>query len=265
MTSAAAFYRRALEQMLERRTDTIDRGLVEGAALVLAPHPDDETIACGGLIAAKRSGGQRVDVMVATDGATSHTSTVLTPDELVELRRAEVREATRRLGVANDQLHLLELPDGRLAEYATSAGRALASLLSTQEYDQLFLPSRRDWNADHRALAAIGATAAEPHRSSLRLYSYPVWFFEPWAWYEPGASRPAKAWQSVIRPVIGLGRARVLGLDIDEVLAIKVHALEAYQSQLTNFTGEDDWAVIPPSLIDRACSTFELYFEGVGP
>lgn len=265
MTSAAAFYRRAIEQMLERRTDRIDDSLVEGAALVLAPHPDDETIACGGLIAAKRSAGHHVDVVVATDGATSHTSTALTPDELVELRRAEVREATRRLGVANDQLHLLELPDGRLAEHEASASQALVSLLSTNAYDQVFLPSRRDWNVDHRALAAIGATAAEPHRSSVRLYSYPVWFFEPWAWYEPGASRPAKAWQSLIRPFVGLGRARVLGLDIDEVLSIKVHALEAYRSQLTNFTGENDWAVLPPSLIDRACSTIELYFEGVGP
>jgi LmbE family N-acetylglucosaminyl deacetylase len=251
--------------MLERRTGPIDHGLVDGDALVLAPHPDDETIACGGLIAAKRSAGHRVDVVVATDGATSHTSTVLTPDELVEVRRAEVREATSRLGLANDQLHLLELPDGRLGQYAASATRALESLLSTHEYDQVFLPSRRDWNADHRALAAIGATVAGPHPSSARLYSYPVWFFEPWAWYDPGASRPAKAWQSLIRPIVGLGRARVLGLDVDGVLAIKVHALEAYQSQLINLTGEADWAVLPRSLIDRACATVELYFEGVGP
>lgn len=265
MTSAVGLYRRVLEQMVERRTAPIDHSLIEGDALVLAPHPDDETIACGGLIAAKRSAGHHVDVVVATDGATSHTSTVLTPDELVELRRAEVRQATRRLGLADDQLHLLELPDGRLDTYADTASRALESLLSTHDYDQVFLPSRRDWNADHRALAAIGATVAQPHRASVRLYSYPVWFFEPWAWYEPGASRPAKAWQCVVRPGVGLGRARVLGLDVDEVLAIKVHALEAYRSQLINFTGEADWSVLPRSLIDRACSTVEVYFEGVGP
>lgn len=264
MTSAAALYRKALEQMIERRTDRIDRSLVEGAALVLAPHPDDETIACGGLIVAKRAEGHHVDVVVATDGATSHTSTVLTPDELVELRQAEVLEATRRLGLADDGLHLLELPDGRLGENAAVASQAIDALLSTHEYDQVFVPSQRDWNDDHRALARIGAAAVATH-PAVRLYSYPVWFFEPWAWFEPGASRPAKAWQALIRPVVGFRRARVIGLDIDEVLAVKVHALEAYRSQLTNITGEADWEVLPGTLMDRACSTVELYFEGVGP
>lgn len=238
---------------------------MDGAALVLAPHPDDETIGCGGLIAAKRGAGHRVDVVVATDGATSHSSANLTPGELAERRRSEVVEATRRLGMDRAQLHLLGLPDGRLHQHEAAVRLAVDALLSAGDYSQLILPSRRDWNPDHRALAAIGAAAAEQQPSALRVFSYPVWFFEPWAWYEPTSPRPAKAWQAVSGPVAGLTRADVIGLDIDYVLAVKVHALEAYRSQLINVTGEEGWAVLPDSLIDRACATTEFYFEGVGP
>src|SRR5687767_3222241 len=71
--------------------------------LVLAPHPDDETIGCGATILRRRAAGTAVRVVVATDGRLSHRSAEVTPDELARIRAAEFREACSRLGVPADQ------------------------------------------------------------------------------------------------------------------------------------------------------------------
>lgn len=59
------------------------------STLVIAPHPDDETIGCGAAIARKRTAGTPVEVAVVTDGRHSHLSPLVSPTRLAELREAE--------------------------------------------------------------------------------------------------------------------------------------------------------------------------------
>ena len=258
-------FRRAVRHILDRRLVDRSEEIRAGSALVLAPHPDDETLACGGLIATKCRSGDDVTVMVATDGGDSHRSEVLSADRLVEIRDAEVREATARLGLPPDRLHLLGLDGGSLASNRADAESALSTLLAEHRPDQVFLPCRRDWNPDHRELAVIGLRLVASELPSARCFSYPVWFFEPWAWYDSDASKSLKLAQLMWRAIIGLARSRPLALDIDDVLACKVHALEAYRSQLTDITGEGEWNLLPADLVTMATAPREIFFRAPGP
>src|SRR4051794_2126286 len=73
--------------------------------LVLAPHPDDEVIGCGGLLALHLRDGRRVRVVVATDGAQAGGGAQ---------REAESRAALASLG--NAEVEFLRFPDRKLAE-----------------------------------------------------------------------------------------------------------------------------------------------------
>ena len=69
--------------------------------VVLSPHPDDETLGTGGLIAAARTAGQEVDVIVVTDGSGSHPRSKQYPSKrLVDLRYSEVHRAGLALGLS---------------------------------------------------------------------------------------------------------------------------------------------------------------------
>ena len=64
--------------------------LPAGPLLVIAPHPDDETLGCGGLIIRERLAGRLVRIVFLTDGSQSHRDhPSLTPTALAKLRKAE--------------------------------------------------------------------------------------------------------------------------------------------------------------------------------
>ena len=91
--------------------DGIDR------LVVLAAHPDDETLGAGGLIAYAARLGRTVDIVCATDGERSHPySPTHTPEELGRIRAEEARLAAEVLGA--DRVQRLELPDGDVEQRA---------------------------------------------------------------------------------------------------------------------------------------------------
>lgn len=125
------------------RWDTIAR------LLVVAPHPDDEIIGCGGLIQHVLAQGGDVTVIVMSDGAASHPGSVaFPPDRLRDERRRESLAALAHLGISHDSTHYLDLPDGRSGEW-TTVNRLDAVMADT--FDVVALPSPRDDHPDHRA------------------------------------------------------------------------------------------------------------------
>ena len=107
-----------------RRTSLLDRlavmseALLDAPALVAAPHPDDETLGCGGLLLARHARGVPASVVFLTDGAGSHQGGSSGPG-LAERRKAEGAEACRRLGAAPPEF--LNFPDGALHEHVEAA------------------------------------------------------------------------------------------------------------------------------------------------
>lgn len=155
----------------------IDDIIAPGPLAILAPHPDDETLGCGGLIAGARSLGRRVEVIVITDGSASHPgSRTYPPARLAALRREELSRAAEALGLSSDRLTHLDLPDAAPPEGVarTRALDEIETVLRASEAQTLCVTWRNDPHCDHQAAAAMADTLAArlPH---LRVWHYPIW------------------------------------------------------------------------------------------
>jgi hypothetical protein len=99
--------------------------------LVLAPHPDDETLGAGGLIARLRRAGVPVTIVAITDGEHAYADT----PNLADIRIPEQIEALHRLGVPERMIHRLHLPDRDVSGYedrlADQTAQAKPSNLAT--------------------------------------------------------------------------------------------------------------------------------------
>lgn len=128
---------------------------LEGPIVVIAPHPDDESLGCGGLIAGCMRYGQRLHVVFVTDGAASHRNSALwNRTRLVTCREAEAEEALRRLGAGGSERSFLRLADANMptpnaADYM-DARTALISILLDLGPKLVVVPWRRDPHRDHR-------------------------------------------------------------------------------------------------------------------
>lgn len=123
--------------------------------LVLAPHPDDETLCCGGTAALYAAARATVTVVVATDGDAARVD--LPPGELGRRRRAEVHDATAALGLPAPVL--LGLQDGGLENALDELTDEIAAHLATGP-DVVILPWFGDGHRDHVAVNRALAAAA---------------------------------------------------------------------------------------------------------
>jgi LmbE family N-acetylglucosaminyl deacetylase len=150
-----------------------------GAAplLILAPHPDDETLGCGGTIAEACARGHEVHVAVLTDGSMSHPrSRSWPPTRLVARRKAEARTATAILGLSPDRIRFLGEQDTK-APHDGPAFEALldrlCSLIREHRIGTICASWDGDPHCDHAAAAKLAAAAGR--RSGARQLAYPVW------------------------------------------------------------------------------------------
>ena len=214
--------------------------------LVLAPHPDDETFGCGALIARAAAAGQPVTVVVATDGARSATSDTLGPEDLVALRRTELRAACERLGVT--ELVELGYRDGTLDDRGTALAADVAAAVARHRPEAVLVPCAQDHHPDHRALhvAAVAAVRGSP-RPPL-LLAYPVWAWHAAPLFLGTGNRRALPglWLWAARQYASVRWWRV---PTDGHLERKRAAVAAYASQISNYTGEPGWSFLPPSFV----------------
>jgi LmbE family N-acetylglucosaminyl deacetylase len=163
--------------------------------LVVAAHPDDETLGAGGLIAECVRRGIRVRVIAVTDGG-----------ELAARRAAELDAAMRVLGTTATRLNFA---DGETREHRREIRDSLAAVIADLPVEALLVaPWRGDGHRDHRVVGEIVAELA----AGRRLVEYPVWL---WHWGQPAADE--MPWD------------RLASLPIDT--EIKARALDEYRSQ----------------------------------
>ena len=136
-----------------------------GAALVVAPHPDDECIGAGGATLLHRDQGDPVTVVAVTDGSASR-AVAGPPRARAAVRRREMAAACEALDVSLTWLGLLE---GQWEPEAARAG--LAPLIA--DADILYLPSIVDFHPEHLAVARLAAGLLHPHQS-VRVYELGV-------------------------------------------------------------------------------------------
>ena len=141
-------------------------------ALIVAPHPDDETIGAFGLISLLVRRGTAVLVLVATDGCASHPhSRRWPPRRLARERQRETRRAMRTISVSAARIRFLDLPDGRLPARRDAQAR-IARAIRQAAADLVVGPVANDDHADHRVVASAMQTA---RRAGARHLAYPVW------------------------------------------------------------------------------------------
>jgi LmbE family N-acetylglucosaminyl deacetylase len=228
--------------------------------LVLAPHQDDETLGCGGMIRIRRDEGADVHVAFLTDGMTSGAG-----EKLVGVRRNEAESAMALLGVDGPQVTFLGFPDGALRPQAASAMHDVLGLLRAYEPNEVFVTARTEPHADHAAAAEITLGAIERWDRPVVVNEYPIWSWYQWPWMPLPLTLDAATRARFLR--LMRSNARTCGplrllrefayvLDVDGVAQHKQAAIEQYSSQLDPPAGE-------PSLRDLGGGEFlEIFRSG---
>ena len=170
--------------------------------VVLAAHPDDETLGAGGLIRAAAHAGWPIHVISATAGEGSHPRSTTHPPELLgQIRERELRQAITNLA-PDAEVSCLKFPDGSLVDRVDELVARLVALIGIQGHETLLCaPWRHDGHPDHEAAGIAAAIAAA--RTDARLLEYPVWLWHwgqehdlPWSnlmsWQLDGSSSSAK-------------------------------------------------------------------------
>lgn len=209
--------------------------------VVVAPHPDDEVLGVGALMARLARQSVRVRVVAVTDGDAAYPSSpTLGPRELAAVRVDESERACGVLGV--DPPLRLGLADGAVEAHESQLEERLAELLAPG------VTCLATWSGDgHPDHEAVGrAASAACLRTGASLLSYPVWM---WHWALP--DDPAVPWQTV--SVVAL---------TDTEHELKRVAVECFATQIRPLsTHPADAAVLPPFVIDRLLTRREVVFR----
>lgn len=223
-----------------------------GTTVVFAPHPDDEALGCGALIARKRNVGLPVHVVFLTDGSASHTNHPrVTPTEVNAIRLQEARRVLSVLGVDSASIHFFNEPDGTLNQLSTTEHESLVgrltALLQQLEPDEIFLPCHADGSSEHEAAFGFVVEAASRAGLHALIWEYPVWL-----WWNPLTL--------LLRVVHAAERCRA---PVEDYLPVKRQALALYRSQLEPLPPQIE-SSLPHDLL-RLIDTEAEYFFWFAP
>lgn len=211
-------------------------------ALIIAPHADDETFGCGGIMALKSDAGVSVHVLLLTDGRSSHTHVAGTNvQELVATRNREMIEACGILGVPADRIHFLNLPDQGLShlshEAFIDASTRLTNLLKQIAPAEIFVNHQFDRHPDHEAGFRVLQHATARSGLTPELFQYPIWLI--WKGPMHWTRKPANL-RGAIR------------IDVRSVQDRKDRAIQVYASQLP---------VLPHGFVKQFQQGYEVFFR----
>ncbi len=210
-----------------------------GRLLVVAPHPDDEVLACAGLMRLAADAGVDVHVVAVTDGEACYPDDPWwTPARLRTQRRQELRDALHALGLARTGITHLGIDDGGVS----AAEEILCDMLrEVVRHDDLVLaPWRHDGHPDHEASFRAARQAA--NLATARILEYPVW---GWHWLHPGAAQ--RAW------------AHPRLLDVRLHAAAKQAAIACFRTQTGTVEGLRSAPILPAHVLARFGRSREVF------
>jgi LmbE family N-acetylglucosaminyl deacetylase len=216
--------------------------------LILAPHQDDETLGCGGLITRASALGLRPRIAYLTDGSGSHTGSPTWPAaRLAAERRREALEALADLGVAEPDVLFLDWPDASpFAAGEPAHERTLAALLAWAERfgaGSIWAPWEGEGHCDHLAAALLA------RELSRRLGEFaPAMSFLVWGWGRADLESAAE------------GR-EIWGLACRGTIPRRRSALRRHRTQMTPMIDDAMSAfLIPPELAALTGRPIEIHF-----
>lgn len=145
-------------------------GLGEKRVMVLAPHPDDDIIGCGGTLSLYHERGAEIVSVYMTDGRKGNAG--YAEDELVAIRKDEAAKAAEVIGI--DRLVFMENRDDELSVTDKTVSE-LSGVIREFTPESVFLPFLLDDHPDHMATNRIFLSAVKSVTPPIRCYSYGVW------------------------------------------------------------------------------------------
>jgi len=224
----------AHQNLIDRARDITSQS-ASGSAVIVAPHPDDEVIGCGALIARKLAAGSQVDVIILSDGGASTRPANASREEKARLRTAEAKAAMEVLGLRADRLHFLALEDGMLSDREADLDLMVGDLVGRLKPAEIYVTSRLDPHPDHQTAARVVRALAARGSWPISVYEYPVWLLAG-----PQLSEPQK-----MGPVVAVATGTYLGA--------KRRAFDAYESR-------KDFG----PLLEQFFNDVELFFPVIG-
>ncbi|MCX2574139.1 bifunctional PIG-L family deacetylase/class I SAM-dependent methyltransferase [Pedobacter sandarakinus] len=197
--------------------------------LVLIPHPDDESLACAGLVATLRERGIQFRFILTTDGSRSHPNSVKYPAEkLAQLRKKELEEALTLMGMSPSLLTCYQCTDASMPARGDSGFSELVAKLAADlgnfKPDLILVPYELDPHCDHRATWQLLMAALEKGPISRpTIWEYPIWLY-------------ANAESSDV-PKLKPGELRYL--DVSSFNDLKRSCIAAHQSQVSRLIDDD--------------------------
>ena len=224
--------------------------LLAGTVLIIVPHMDDGVLAVGGTIASTPS-KENIHVVYATDGMGSPEPIIpwrdqITPD-LGATRMQEAQAAMGYLGVSQEQIHFMALPDGQLNKHRDVLKQRLFRLIEDIQPDVVMLPFRYDRHPDHLAVNKVMTAAAGNGLYRGILIEYFV--------YTNWRLLPERDVRRYIRQEL------LYEVDTSEACKHKRTALDFFKSQTTRFYS---WQLRPnltPQLLDKVSQSPEYFLR----
>jgi LmbE family N-acetylglucosaminyl deacetylase len=203
---------------------------LEKKIVVFAPHPDDETFGCGGTIAKRISEGYEVLIVVLTDGRYAFLKVFgiendPTPEELKDIRKEEVKRATRILGVPEKNLIFLDFLDGTLKDREEEAKQKVMEILGKNNPVEVYIPYKKDAHPDHYATYRIVKDSIKELRLSTAIYQYSI--AQKYAYFAPIID----AWLNPLK-------RSMVHVDISKFLAAKKNAAREFKSEFTTISSK---------------------------
>jgi len=226
---------------LDQATD-ITNALPAGPVLIIAPHPDDETLGCGGITALLKARGQAVRAIIVTDGGNADMPDSVSRQSLATTRRKESIAAAQILGLSTDDLVFLNHQDGQTTGHIEQIAEDIASQIWLYTPALILTPHGIDAHPDHRAVADAVQRLCDAKKITCPVLEYPMWFW------------PKGGLRHLFRPVLRQTHRKVA---VSPYLKLKQAAIDAHQCQRS----EANWSSLVLYHIAERLRPYELFFE----
>jgi len=219
------------------KSDSICAGIeLNRYIIVFAPHPDDETLGCGGTIIKKNKEGYKVIIVFITDGRYAFSNVLgitsnPSPEELKEIRRMEALKATKILGISEGNLYFLDFEDRAVEKQRDRVEKRILEILERYLPEEIYFPSDKDYHTDHRVTNQIVSKSIRKIGLTTKAYKYSI--MQRYSRIGPAMDR-----------FINLFKRNLIRSDISSVLSQKITAIEQYKSQITLISLKQDRPIL---------------------
>lgn len=234
------------ERILYFNICELDDNALKKSAIVFSPHPDDETLGCGGTIIKKIKKGADMNLVFIADGTSSH-SHLVEEEKLKAIRESEALAAGRVLGLKKEKIIFLEFRDGELNKNQDYAARKVTKILLREKPEEIFMPYKKEKLCDHSITHQIIISALQMYKKKAIIYEYPIWFWHHWPWVRVPIKN-CKDISTVLRNSLFSANSFLKDLryavSIEDVLECKRTALDQYKSQMTRLIPHTCWLTL---------------------